>query len=309
MIVTLTVNPAIDRNVTADRLVFEDRAHILARAESPGGRGINASCVIHSFGGRTLAIATSGGKTGKRLEELLSHCGFPTDLVKIRNDIRNNLTISDKQGLTIKLNEPGPAMDASEVARLEKAVAARLDKANWLMLCGSLPPGVPADFYARLISLARQSKVKSLLDTDGEALLTGIEAGPTVVTPNQQEAERLLGRVLITRTHYREAAERIRAMGAETVILSLGSRGALGIGGDGILEAVPPRVDAVCPIGAGDALAAAYVWARAKGKGFPEGLRWAVAAGTASACQPGLCFAGLDKTREMFQGVEIRPVS
>lgn len=309
MIVTLTVNPAIDRNVTADRLVFEDRAHILARAESAGGRGINASCVIHSFGGRTLAIAISGGKAGKRLEQLLSGCGFQTELVKIRQEIRSNLTISDKQGLTIKLNEPGPPLDASELARIEKAVASRLDKATWLMLCGSIPPGVPADFYARLIVLARERKVKSLLDTDGEALLAGIEARPSVVTPNQQEAERLLSRALITRSHFREAAERIRAMGAEKVILSLGSRGAIGITADAALEAVPPRVDAVCPIGAGDALAAAFAWARAKGKDFVESLRWAVAAGTASACQPGLCFAGLEQTRQVFQGVEIRSLS
>jgi 1-phosphofructokinase family hexose kinase len=195
------------------------------------------------------------------------------------------------------------------VARIEKAVTARLDKAAWLMLCGSTPPGVPADFYARLIHAARERKVRCLLDTDGAALLAGVEARPSVVTPNLQEAERLLSRVLITRTHYREAAERIRAMGADSVILSLGSRGALGISSGAQLEAIPPRVDAVCPIGAGDALAAAFVWAQSKGKDFAESLRWAVAAGTASACLPGLCFAGLDKTREVFQGVEIRSVS
>ena len=100
MILTLTVNPAIDRNVTVDRLVFEDRAYILSSGESPGGRGINASCVIHSFGGKTAAMAPSGGKNGSRFEQLLSGCGFPIHLVHIKNEVRTNLTVTDKSGLT-----------------------------------------------------------------------------------------------------------------------------------------------------------------------------------------------------------------
>ena len=99
MILTLTLNPAIDRNVTADRLVFEDRAYIMSTNESAGGRGINASRVIHSFGGQTLAILASGGKSGKQFEELVRAYGFPVEIAPIRNEIRTNLTITDKQGL------------------------------------------------------------------------------------------------------------------------------------------------------------------------------------------------------------------
>src|SRR5213075_1505284 len=101
----------------------------------------------------------------------------------------------------------------------------------------------------------------TLLDTDGEALLRALEAKPTVITPNQPEAERLLGRAILTRTQSLEAVTRIHAMGPETAILSLGSRGALAATAEGVFEARPPRVDALCPIGAGDAMAAAYVWA------------------------------------------------
>lgn len=306
LIVTLTMNPAIDRNVTADRLVFEDRAYILATSESAGGRGINASCVIHDFGGQTLAIAPYGGKSGHRLQELLAGCGFPVELVKIRNQIRTNLTISDKQGLTVKLNEFGPALDQEEVGRLEKKVAAGLTNAAWLMLCGSLPPGVPNDFYAKLIAVAHSRGVKTMLDTDGEPLVAGLEAGPTVVAPNQQEAERLLGRVLLTRNHFIDAATRIRDHGAEAVVLSLGSRGAVGSFEGRLYEALPPRVDAVCPIGAGDALAAAFVWAMTQTKDFPDAIRWGVAAGTASTKLPGLAFASLEQTRAVYQYVEVR---
>ena len=157
MIVTLTINPAIDRNVTADRLVFEDRAYIVASYESAGGRGINASCVIHSFGGRTLAIATSGGESGRRFEKLVCGCGFPAELVPIESEIRTNLTISDRQGLTLKLNQHGPTLTAEEVKKLEAAVVGRLDQANWLMLCGSVPPGVGMTAVSPWRSLMRYS--------------------------------------------------------------------------------------------------------------------------------------------------------
>jgi 1-phosphofructokinase family hexose kinase len=308
LILTLTVNPALDRNVTVDRLVFEDRAYILSRNEAPGGRGINASCVIHSFGGETAAIVPSGGSTGARFEQLLSGCGYPVHVVRIDNEIRTNLTITDKTGLTVKLNELGPPMSEGELDLLERAVRENLDQSSWLLLCGSLPPGVPPSFYSRLIALARERHVMTLLDTDGDALRQGVEAGPAVVAPNQQEAERLLNRALITRTHFLEAADRIRQMGAEYIILSLGARGAIGAREGQMLEAIPPRVEAVCPIGAGDALVAAFAWSMNQRDDFAEALRWGVAAGTASSRLPGLTFASLRDTTAVYERVEVKPV-
>lgn len=291
-----------------DRLVFEDRAYILSRSDSAGGRGINASRVLHSFGAKTLAIVTSGGGNGDKFTRLLAKWGFPVKVVPIQNEIRVNFTIVDRQGLAIKLNEVGPPVSSDELARLEHVVERRLEPASWLMLCGSVPPSVPADFYTRLIRMARDRKVKTLLDTDGDALLHGVEAGPTVVTPNQPEAERLLNRALITRAHFIEAATRIKAMGTEMVLLSLGSRGVVAVNENQLLEAIPPRVDAVSPIGAGDALAAAYVWASTKKKDFADCVRWAVAAGTASAKLPGVQFADLDQTKEIYKSVEVRKI-
>ncbi len=306
MIITLTINPSVDRTVMVDRLVFEDRAYILSRSDSPGGRGINASRVLHSYGASTLAVVTSGGATGEKFAKLLAKCGFPVKVVAIANEIRTNFTIVDRQGLAVKLNELGPPVTAAELARVEKVIESRLGEASWLMLCGSVPPDVPADFYTKLIRMARDRNVKTLLDTDGDALLHGVEAGPTVVTPNQPEAERLLNRALITRAHFIEAATRIKAMGAESVLLSLGSRGVIAVNENQLLEVIPPRIDAVSPIGAGDALAAAYVWAATKKKDFADCVRWGVAAGTASAKLPGVQFADLNQTKEIFKSVEIR---
>lgn len=292
-----------------DRLAFEDRGYILATSESAGGRGLNASRVIHAFGGKTTAIVTAGGKPGRKFEQLVGNIGLPVEFVRIRNEIRTNLTISDKQGLTVKLNEIGPRMSSAELADVEKTVAKKLGKASWLMLCGSVPPGVDSGFYCKLIELASAKKVRTLLDTDGDALVRGVEAKPTIVMPNQQEAERLLNRALITRTHFFEAVERIRAMGAESVVLSLGSRGAVAMFDGGLFEIVAPRVEAVCPIGSGDALSAAFAWASEKGKNFVEAVRWGVAAGTASARLPGINYADLQQTTEIYRLVEVRHVA
>lgn len=305
MIVTLTINPTIDRVISVDRLAFEDRAYINSTYQSPGGRGINASCVVHSFGGQTLALFISGGETGNRLQELLRGC-VPFEIVPVAREIRTNLTITDRHGLTVNLNEKGPELGKAEIALVEGAVRSALSKADWLMVCGSVPPGVPDTFYGKLVSMARKKKVNTLLHADGEALRHGIEEKPTVVTPNHQEAERLLGRTLLTRTHYLEAVQRIRSMGAESVVLSLGSRGAVGAFAAGMWEALPPRVDAVCPIGAGDALSAAYVWSMQKKPDAAEALRWGVAAGTASARLPGMKFATLEQTRDVHEQVEMR---
>jgi len=279
----------------------------LSRGEDAGGRGVNASQVIHAFGGKTLALLTSGGEIGKRMEHFLGNMGFPFEVVRVHAEGRANLTISDKQGLTIKLNEIGAPLDEKEVGAVRDLVEARLKKATWLMLCGSTQPGVPPEFYSEIIALAKSSGVKTLLDTDGEALNHALEAKPSVISPNQQEAERLLGRAIITRSQSLEAVKRIHDMGPEAVILSLGSKGALASSPEGILEALPPRIEALSPIGAGDALAAAFVWATEKKKPFADALRWAVAAGTATASLPGMSFPTLDQTKAIYKKVEVRP--
>ncbi len=300
------MNPAIDRTVTADRLVFDDRAYIQSMGESAGGRGLNTSAVLHSWGAPTLAIVPSGGEAGPRFEGHLARLGFPFEAVPVRQNVRSNLIITDRQGMTVKLNEPGPALSQDELDAIEAVVRRRLSGAQWLLVCGSLPPGVPSSFVRRLIAAAREAGVKALVDTDGEPLQDALLERPAAVTPNRNEAAALLNKALITRQHFRGAAQRIREMGADAVVLSLGGRGAIGVRGSETFEAVPPRIEAVCPIGAGDALNAAYVWALEESGNFANALRWAVAAGTASAQLPGISFASREQAREVFDRVELK---
>ncbi len=305
-ILTLTVNPALDRITTVDRLVFEDRAYIESTTEAAGGRGINAARVLTSFGAPATAITTSGREIGRKFEEHLQQDSFGKEIVKIRNPIRINLTISDRQGLSIKLNERGPVLTKLEQDKLLKATEKLLPEASWLMLCGSLPPSMDDHFYTRLIESAAKQKVETLLDTDGDALLHGLEANPTIVKPNQSEAERLLNTALITRSQLIDAVQHIKSLGAKSVVLSLGSRGAIAAtSSEGVLEITPPPVDALCPIGAGDAMSAAIVWSLEQGDSLGEALRWGVAAGTASALLPGIELANLEQTRNIYKQTSI----
>ena len=308
-ILTLTVNPALDRIVTVDRLVFEDRAYIESTTEAAGGRGINAARMLTRFGADVVAITTSGRDVGRKFEEQLQHDKFGKEIVKIRSNIRINLTISDRQGLSVKLNERGPSLTKSEQERILKAVENLLPKSGWLMLCGSLPPAVDVHIYTKLIQLASKHKVETLLDTDGDPLLYGLEAGPTVVKPNQSEAERLLNTALITRSQLIDAVQRIKALGPKSVVLSLGSRGVIAATStEGVLEVIPPPVHALCPIGAGDAMAAVIVWSLSRGDSFSDALRWGVAAGTASAKLPGITLADLDQAKEIYPQTQIKRI-
>ncbi len=305
-ILTLTVNPAIDRIVTVDRLAFEDRAYIESTTEAAGGRGINAARVLTSFGAAAIAITTSGRDVGRKFEEQLQHDRFGKEIVKIRSSIRINLTISDRQGLSVKLNELGPKLSTAEQERVVKAVENLLPNASWLMLCGSLPPAVDGHLYNQLIHLAEKSKVETLLDTDGDPLLYALEARPTIVKPNQSEAERLLNTALITRSQLIDAVQRIKALGPKSVVLSLGGRGLIAATStEGVLEVVPPPIEARSPIGAGDAMSAAIVWALNRGDSFGEALRWGVAAGTASSKLPGITLANMDQTKEIYPQTQI----
>ncbi len=226
-------------------------------------------------------------------------------LIPIRNEIRRNLTISDLHGLTIKLDEAGPQLSRDEEEAIEAAVRREVEGAGWLLLCGSLPPGVQVDFYARLIEMARGKNVRTLLDTGGEALRVGLEARPTLVKPNRPEAERLLDRPLLTRQQSTEAVLEIARMGAESVVLSLGSEGAMGVSSNGSYHARAPEIPQAYPIGAGDALAATCVWALSQNQPFEEALRWGVAAGTAAAATPGTSFASLSETQKMRERVRV----
>lgn len=308
MILTVTLNPAVDVSLTTDRIIYDDRSYITSESFEPGGKGINQAVTLHGYGADVHAIAPYGGAMGERFARLLREKGVSATLVPMQGETRRNLAISDGSGLTLKLDQRGPSLRDSELEAVRAAVCERLPSASWLTLMGSLPAGVPDDFYGRLIRSAQRAGVKTLLDTSGEALRPSLEAGPTVAKPNRPEAERLLERNLLTESDYVRAVKEIRAMGPKCVLLSLGGQGAVAATEEALFRASTEPAEGGSPIGAGDVLGATTIWALQQGDAFPDAFRFGVAAATAAAGRPGLGAGSLDEVRAMLPKVEVRRI-
>ncbi len=306
MILTLTLNPAIDLAIGTERFDFGDRAFIATEAETAGGKGLNAARVIRAYGGDVLAVAPVGGRRGRRFEELLQADSLPAELVAIGAETRRNLAITDGSGATLKLDQKGRPPSPSELERIEAAVERRLADLHWLMLTGSVAPGTPSDIYRRLAARARRAGARVLIDTSGPALSAALEAEPEIVKPNRSEAAALVGREIRSIEDAIRAALEIRAMGAAHVVLSLGKLGAVGASALGAVLVSPPSISTGCPVGAGDVLAATCVWAMDRGKPFEESLRWGVAGATIAASLPGLEFRCAGEADALRTRIEVR---
>ncbi|NNJ12798.1 1-phosphofructokinase [Chloroflexales bacterium ZM16-3] len=286
MIYTVTLNPALDRELLVPSL--EDRE--LLRASEVrvdyGGKGFNVSRMLAALGAPSVAMGFVGGFTGAALRTGLEGLGIATDLTLIAGETRTNVSIvSTDCGKTIKVNEPGPTVSMQELGTILGRVRALARPGDWWVLAGSLPPGAPPEIYAAIIAAAQATGGCAVLDTSGAALRAGLAARPFLVKPNGEEAATLTGMPVGDRAQARAAAAAIA--GPEWVAISLGADGALIGGTDGYWHASSPPVRMANPVGAGDALVAGLVWRLSLGDPPDEALRWGVACGAAAAASPG----------------------
>ncbi|MET7399464.1 1-phosphofructokinase family hexose kinase [Dactylosporangium sp. NPDC005572] len=242
MIVTVTLNPALDLTYTVDALVPQATNRVRTVAERPGGKGLNVASVLHALGEPVLATGLLGGPTGAHIEALVR---FPAAFVPIAGDSRRTVTIVDATDAT-GLWEPGPTVTGAEWAAFLDHFATLLPAADAVVLSGSLPQGVPHDAYAVLVRAARARGVPTVLDTSGEPLRHGVGAAPDIVKPNEHELA-ALGQ------HPTDAI----AAGVRAVVVSLGRRGLHAHTADGVWRVPPPAVVIGNPTGAGDACVAA----------------------------------------------------
>ncbi|MEZ5364170.1 MAG: 1-phosphofructokinase family hexose kinase [Bryobacterales bacterium] len=306
MILTLTLNPAVDVSLTTDRIIYDDRSYIHTETYQAGGKGINAARAILDFGWSDVeALAPFGGVMGERFARLVRESGLPVTLVPVQGETRRNIAIVDDEGLTIKLDQRGNPLSTRELDAIEQRLREKLPDVRWLCLNGSVPPGVPDDYYANLIRLARDHGVRTLIDTSGAALAPALAAGPTLAKPNRPEAERLLGRGLLGERAALTAAQEILARGPEHVILSLGGHGAIGVWGERRIHAIPPEIESGSPIGAGDVLGAVTVGALRRGDSFEDAFLWGVAAATVAASLPGLGTGPMVEVAKMRERIEV----
>ncbi len=293
MIYTLTLNPAVDRELTVPDLTFDTVLRAVESRVDVGGKGFNVSRLLQEMGTASTAVALLGGRTGEMLRDGLAALGIPTDFVWVPDETRTNVSIvTPAHGHSIKVNESGPVILPEKQSEILRNIEARTQAGDWWVMSGSLPPGIPDDFYARAIGIVNTARAYAILDTSGEALRLGCTARPTLVKPNLTEAQLLTGQLLETgkegtQSELIACAAAIKAIGPENVIISSGGSGALLYTGQGAWMARSPTIEERNPIGAGDALVGGVVWAMNQSFDLPEALGWGVACGAAAASQDG----------------------
>ncbi|GAA1565276.1 MULTISPECIES: 1-phosphofructokinase family hexose kinase [Streptomyces] len=283
MILTVTLNTALDVTHRVPRLIPHATHRATAVTERPGGKGLNVARVLAALGRPVTATGFAGGRTGAAVRELLADCPGVTDaLVPCAGPTRRTLAVVDEStGDTTQFNEPGPVIGSGEWAEFTERYGALLAGAEAVALCGSLPPGVPVGAYAVLVRAARAAGVPVLLDTSGEALRRGIAARPDMVKPNAAEVAELTG----SREPV-QAGRDARRRGARAVVTSLGPQGLLATTPEGTWQAAPPRPLSGNPTGAGDSAVAGLLSGLVEGLDWPSRLSRAVALSAATVLAP-----------------------
>ncbi|WP_026549320.1 1-phosphofructokinase family hexose kinase [Arthrobacter sp. Br18] len=287
-ILTLTVNPALDVSTSTGRVISGHKLRCGTSRLDPGGGGVNVSRVIQRLGGQTLAIHTAGGPTGEAYRRLIEAEHIPSLVVPIHGSTRQNFTVdetaTEKQ---FRFVLEGPELTEAEWRACLSVVAESIPVGGYVVASGSLPPGVPEDFYARIARLARKGGAHCIVDTSGAALAQALAEGVFLVKPSRRELGEHVNAALDSEQSQIEAASALIADGsAEYVALTLGEAGAMLATKSGVIRLPVPSVQVLSTVGAGDSFLGALVLRLAQGHPIEVAFRAAVAAGSATAMTP-----------------------
>lgn len=319
MIYTVTLNPVLDRTLSVPAIIFDEVLRATAVRFDWGGKGFNVSRALKALGGESVALGFTGGTTGQMLERGLEELGIATDLTPISGETRTNIVISEGgSGRYIKVNEAGPLVQEEEQEAFLAKVRQRANPGDCWVLSGSLPPGIPPDFYALLVDLVQAQGGRAFLDASGEPFRLGCAAAPFLVKPNALEAEEATGISIRAgkdprngedaqlEESARAAAAFFLGQGVVFVALSLGADGLLFASREGMALVRPPKVPIGNPTGAGDSLLAGLVWALGRGYTPHEIAGWGVASGTAAAMQAGTGVGTFQEVEAIYKQVMIQ---
>jgi 6-phosphofructokinase 2 len=286
-IVTLTINPAVDISWEVEDVVPTRKLRSSGGVVYPGGGGINVSHVISVLGGESKAIFTRAGIVGTLLAELLDDYAIDRRVIKVHGTTRLSATIFERSTEDeYRVTPPGPEMSEGEWQAFIDAV--NETECEYLVCSGSVPDGVPEDFYARIAAIAKPKGIKVILDTSGRPLIDALKEGVYLVKPNLRELEHLVGRKAPTPEKQEEIARQIVDEGrAEIVALTLGKEGALMVWKDGMKRLPSPNVEKKSAVGAGSSFVAGLVFALSQGRTLEDSLALAVACGAAALITPG----------------------
>lgn len=304
-IITLTMNPALDKYVTVKLLESERKIRSGPARVEPGGGGLNVARAVTSLGGDALAFYVSGGVTGSSLDTLLSEEKTETKRIPIRAETRENLNIvEDSTGQVYRVVTPGPSLEENEWRACYEAIVSVSPKPEYIIASGSLPPGVPADFYGRLAAHARDNGIRLIVDSSGDALHHAVDVGVFLLKPTLYELSRLAGYRIKDRRDQEEVGRKIVAKGnCEVLVLSLGAAGVLAVTRDDIFRFKAPTVRPVSKIGAGDSLVAGIVVKLLAGASLHDAVRFGVACGTAAVLTPGSSPCRVEDVERLYQHI------
>lgn len=291
MIVTVTLNAALDRTVTVPIFQLGHRHRASEVLTLAGGKGINVARALKHLDVPVVAIGLAGGRTGTRIVEELTTEAILNDFVRIREESRTSTAVVDPTaGSYTEINEWGPRVSPTELDMLLEKLRYVSGAAECVVFAGSLPRGVDEGFYGEAARELSRRGVRIVLDTEGEPLRRGLEAEPWLVSPNQHEAEQLVGQELQDESDFLMALDTIAEMGARNVHISLDDGCFALVREDRQVHryrARAPQLEPVSVVGAGDALLAQWLAARLSGATAGDALRVAVAAGSASVLEVG----------------------
>ncbi len=295
VILTVTANPSVDRTLelSAPLAHGEVQRAVGVRAE-PGGKGINVARVVAEAGVTTRAILPA--RAGDPLLAALDTVGLPHLTLPVDGEVRNNVTIADPDGTTTKINALGIPLDAAQARRLADLVVQNAAGARWVALCGSLPPGLPADWYRSVIDALSGAGCRVAVDTSGAPLAATVTGRVDLLKPNDEELAEATGAdpaqlvAATSRGDYGPLVSAARVLVDRTgaaILATLGASGAMLITDTGTWFATPPPIVPRSTVGAGDASLAGYLIAESRGDAEPDRLRNAVAYGSAATALAG----------------------
>ncbi|HZE37967.1 MAG TPA: 1-phosphofructokinase family hexose kinase [Stackebrandtia sp.] len=302
MILTVTLNPSLDRALDIGTLRHGKVNRAGQARLDPGGKGVNVSRALVAHGIATRAVLPYGGHSGAQLVEMLDAEGVGVVAVPIGGRTRSNLTLVEPSGLVTKINEPGPELTAEEFEAVCAAITRAAEGAEWVVLSGAAPPGVSIDEFTALCRrLAGTARLA--VDAGGPWLLAAARAGAHLVKPNRRELSETTRTALESTEDVARAAIALRAKGVGAVLASLAADGAVLVDDDGVLVGTSPQVEARSNVGAGDAMLAGFLAAGAHGDdALIEALSW----GAAAVSLPGSRMPAPGDVNRT--GVRIRPV-
>jgi 6-phosphofructokinase 2 len=307
-ILTITMNPTIDKSTRVQRVVPERKLRCEALRYEPGGGGINVSRAIRKLGGKSTALYTSGQSHGQMLEALLEQEGLDHRPMQIKERTRESFTVyEDSTGQQFRFGTPGPELKESEWQECLERLFAIDPAPDYLVASGSIPPGVPHDFYARLARFSKEVGTRMILDTTADPFTLAVREGVFLIKPNLREFRTLAEHAIADESQQVELARQIVNSGqSEVVVVSLGAAGALLAWPEGCERLRAPTVPIESKVGAGDSTVAGIVLSLSQGKSVLESVKFGLAAGAAAVMTPGTELCRRDDARRLFRSMDNR---